>query len=50
MNNNIYKVGFREVFEQFHVPEFAVDGSSRCMHVFKGVLLISQEDMIKMHK
>ena len=47
VNSNIYKIGFREVFGQFNEPDFAVDGSSKCMHGFKGCLLISQVDRIK---
>ena len=34
-NNNITKIGSGEVFEHFHEPGSAEDGSSRCIHVFK---------------
>ena len=34
-NSNINKIGYREVFEHFHEPGSAVDGSSRCIYVFK---------------
>ena len=34
-NSNINKIGSREVFEHFHEPGSAVDGSSRCIHVLK---------------
>ena len=34
-NSGINKVGSREVFEHFHEPGSAVDGSSRCIHVLK---------------
>ena len=36
-NSNINKIGSREVFEHFHEPGSAVDGSSRSIHVFKSV-------------
>ena len=49
-NSNINKIGSREVFEHFHEPGSAVDGSSRCMHVFKSVLVLSQVDRIKLQK
>ena len=47
-NSNINKIGSREVFAHFHEPGSAVDGSSRCMHVFKSILVLSQVDRIKM--
>ena len=47
-NNNINKIGSREVFEHFHEPGSAVDGSSNCMHVFKSFLVLSQIDRIKL--
>ena len=46
-NSNINKVGSREVFEYFHEPCSAVDGSRRCMHVFKSFLVLSLLDRIK---
>ena len=49
-NSGIYKVSSREVFEHFHEPGSAVDDSSRCIHVFKSVLVLSQLDRIKMQK
>ena len=47
-NSGINKVGAREVFEHFHEPGSAVDDSSRCIHVFKSFLVLSQLDRIKM--
>ena len=47
-NSNINKIGSREVFAHFHEPGSAVDGSSRCMHVFKSILVLTQVDRIKM--
>ena len=49
-NSNIDTIGSREVFEHFHEPCSAVDGSSRCMHEFKSFLVLSQEDRIKCKK
>ena len=49
-NSGINKVGCREVFEHFHEPGSAVDDSSRCIHVFKSFLVLSQLDRIKMKK
>ena len=49
-NSGINKVGSREVFEHFHEPGSAVDDSSRCIHVFKSFLVLSQLDRIKMQK
>ena len=49
-NSDINKIGFREVFERFHEPGSAVDGSSRCIDVFKSVLVLSQVDRIKLQK
>ena len=49
-NSGINKVGSREVFEHFHGPDSAVDDSSRCIHVFKSFLVLSQLDRIKMQK
>ena len=49
-NSGINKVGSREVFEQFHEPVSAVDDSSRCIHVFKSFLVLSQLDRIKIKK
>ena len=49
-NSNINKICPREVFEHFHEPGSAVDGSSRCIHVLKSVLVLSQLDRIKMQK
>ena len=49
-NSGINKVGSREVFEHFHEPSSAVDDSSRCIHVFKRFLMLSQLDRIKMQK
>ena len=49
-NSNINKIGSREVFEDFHEPGSAVDGSSRCIHVFKSFLVLSQVDRIKLQK
>ena len=49
-NSNINKIGSREVFEHFHEPGSAVDGSSRCIHVFQSVLVISQVDRINLQK
>ena len=47
-NSNINKIGSREVFEHFHEPGSAVDGSSRCIHVFKRFLVLPQVDRIKL--
>ena len=49
-NNGINRVGSREVFEHFHEPGSAEDDSSRCIHVFKSFLVLSQLDGIKMQK
>ena len=49
-NSNINKIGYREVFKHFHEPGSAVDGSSRCIYVFKSFLVLSQEDRMKMQK
>ena len=49
-NSGINKEGSREVFEHFHEPGSAVDDSSRCIHVFKSFLVLSQLDRIKMKK
>ena len=49
-NSGINKVGSREVFEHFHEPGSEVDDSSRCIHVFKRFLVLSQLDRIKMEK
>ena len=49
-NSNINKIGPREVFEHFHEPGSAVDGSSRCIHVFKSFLVLSKVGMIKLQK
>ena len=49
-NSGINKVGSREVFEHFDEPGSAVDDSSRCIHVFKSFLVLSQLDRIKMQK
>ena len=49
-NSDNNKIGSREVFEHFHEPGSAVDGSSRCIHVFKSVLVLSQVDKIKLQK
>ena len=49
-NSGINKVGSREAFEHFHEPASAVDDSSRCIHVFKSFLVLSQLDRIKMQK
>ena len=49
-NSNINQIGSREVFEHFHEPGSAVDGSSRCIHVFKNLLVLSQVDRIKLQK
>ena len=49
-NSNIYKKGSRGVFEHFHEPGSAVDGSSRCIYVFKSFLVLSQVDRIKLQK
>ena len=47
-NININKIGSREVFENFYEPGSAVDGSSRCIHVFKSVFgaFTSRQDKI----
>ena len=34
----------------FHEPDSVVDDSSRCIHVFKSFLMLSQLDRIKMQK
>ena len=46
------KIGSREVFEHFHEPGSAVDGSSRCMHVhvFKSFSVLSKVDRMKLQK
>ena len=49
-NININKIGSREVFEHFHEPGSAVDDSSRCSHVFKSFLVLTQSERIKMQK
>ena len=49
-NSGINKIGFREVFEHFHEPGSAVDGSSRYIHVFKSFSVLSQLDRIKLQK
>ena len=49
-NSGINKVGSREVFEHFYEPGSAVDDSSRCIHVFKSFLVLSQLDRIKMQR
>ena len=49
-NSSIYKIGSREVFDHFHEPGSAVDGSSRCTHAFIIFLVLSQLDRIKMQK
>ena len=49
-NSNINKVGSREVFGHFHEPGSEADGSSRCIHVFKSFLVLSQVDRIKKQK
>ena len=49
-NSGINKVGSREVFEHFHEPGSAVDDSSRCIHVSKSCLVLSQVDRIEMQK
>ena len=49
-NSNNNKIGSREVFEHFHEPGSAVDGSSSCIHVFKIFLVISLLDRIKLQK
>ena len=49
-NININKIGSREVFEHFYEPGSAVDGISRCIHVFKSFLVLSQADRIKLQK
>ena len=43
MIGNINKISSREVFGHF----YAEDGSSRCIHVFKSFLILSQVDRIK---
>ena len=45
--NSINKIGSREVFEHFHEPGSAVDCSSRCIHVFKSFLVLSQYAKIR---
>ena len=49
-NSNVNKIGSKEVSEHFLEPGSAADGSSRCIHVLKSVLVLSQEDKIKMQK
>ena len=49
-NSNINKIGPRVVFKHFHEPGSAVDGSSRCIHVFQSFLVLSKLDRIKMQK
>ena len=49
-NSSINKIGSREVFEHFHEPGSAVDGSSRCIHVFECFLAFSQLNWIIMQK
>ena len=49
-NSNINTIGSREVFEHIHEPGSAVDGNSRCIHVFKSFLVLSQVERIKIHK
>ena len=49
-NSGINKIGSREVFVHFPEPGSAVDDSSRCIHVFKRFLGLSQLDRIKMQK
>ena len=49
-NSGINKVGSREVFEHFHELVPAVDDSSRCIHVFKSFLMLSQLDRMKIQK
>ena len=49
-NSGINKEGSREVLEHFHEPGSAVDDSSRCIHVFKSFLVLSQLDRIKKQK
>ena len=49
-NSNISKIGPREVLKHFHEPGSAVDGSSRCIHVFKDFLVLSQLNWIKVQK
>ena len=49
-NRGINKVGSRKVNEHFHEPGSAVDDSSRCIHVFKSFLVLSQLGRIKMQK
>ena len=47
----INKIGSREVFDHFHDPAgSALDDSSRCRHVFKSFLVLSQLNKIKMQK
>ena len=47
-NSNINKICSREVFKHFHEPGSAEDGSSRCIHVSKSFLVLSQLDRRKM--
>ena len=49
-NSSINKIGSREVFGHFHETGSAVDDSSRCIHVFKSFLVLSQLDRIKLQK
>ena len=49
-NSNINKIGSGRVFDHFHEPGSAVDGSSSCIHVFESFLVFSQLDRIKMQK
>ena len=49
-NSIINKIGSREVFDHSYEPGSAEDDSSRCIHVFKSFLVLSQLDKIKMQK
>ena len=49
-NSIINKIGSREVFDHSYEPGSAEDDSSRCIHVFKSFLVLSQLDRIKMQK
>ena len=49
-DSSINKIGYREVFEHFHEPGSAVDDSSRYIHVFKSLLVLSQLDSLKKQK
>ena len=44
------KISFRELFEHFHEPGSAEDGSSRCIHVFKSFWVLSRLNWIKIQK